>query len=417
MSASQPLALVLAGGQGSRMDVLTRERAKPALPLAGSFQLIDVSMSNLRHSGIEDVWLAVQYQARSLDDSVANGRPWDLDRTHGGFRLLPPQEGESPVEDGFATGNADQLFRLRNEIAAHPAREVIVLSADHIYTCDLSEVLDTHRRKEAGCTIVTYDLGAQLGIDQAANHATVQSNRLGRVTDFAYKPEEPATGVVATEIFVYDAQLLVDTLGDLHRELDGTLEDEDDSGLGDFGEHLIPRLVDQGLAYEHRIEGYWRDLGRPSMYLAAHRDLARDDQGVLNRSDWPLLTRQIPAAPARLTAGARVDDAMISGGCEVDGDVRRSVLGPRVRVAAGASVRDSVIFADCEIGADAVVEATIMDSGVRVGDRARIGAESRDPDSLADDEIVLIGADAVVPEDAVVESGARWEPGTTRDGD
>lgn len=398
------------------MDVLTRERAKPALPLAGSFQLIDVAMSNLHHSGIDDVWLAVQYQARSLDDSVGNGRPWDLDRTRGGFRLLPPQEGDSAVEDGFATGNADQLFRLRSEITAHGAEEVIVLSADHVYLTDYADALATHRRKGAGCTIVTYDLGADLGIEEASNHATVESNRLGRVTDFAYKPERPSTGVVATEVFVYDTQVLVDTLGDLHRELDGRQEDEDDSGLGDFGEHLVPRLVEQGRAYEHRIGGYWRDLGRPSTYLTSHRDLARDDHGVLNRTDWPLLTRQIPAAPARLSGGARVDESLISGGCQVNGEVRGSVLGPRVRVAAGASVRDSVIFADCEIGPDAVVEATIMDTGVRVGEHARIGGEPSRPDSPDDDEITLVGADTTVPAGAEVEAGARLEPGTSRVG-
>jgi glucose-1-phosphate adenylyltransferase len=152
------LAIVQAGGEGSRMDVLTRERAKPGLPFGGVFQLVDFPMSNLRHSRIEDVWLSVQYQADSLDEQVANGRPWDLDRESGGFRLLTPQQGGSPDSDGFSSGNADELFRIRDQIAAAGPDIIIVLSSDHVYRFDFNDAIETHRKKGAECTVVTSEV-------------------------------------------------------------------------------------------------------------------------------------------------------------------------------------------------------------------------------------------------------------------
>src|SRR3954471_4885264 len=228
------LAIVQAGGEGSRMDVLTRERAKPGLPFGGVYQLVDFPMSNLRHSRIPDVWLSVQYQADSLDEQVANGRPWDLDRDTGGFRLLTPQQGGSPDADGFAAGNADELFRIRDQIMHTGAELTMVLSADHVYRFDFNDAIETHRRKRAECTVVT----SEVAKSEASHHATVSSNRLGRVTRFAYKPARPTTGVVATEIFLYDTAVLVDVLDELHRELTATAA-PDENGLGDFGEHLL----------------------------------------------------------------------------------------------------------------------------------------------------------------------------------
>lgn len=407
-SMSQPLALVLAGGKGSRMDVLTRERAKPALPLAGGLQLIDVPMSNLRHSGVEDVWLVVQYQARMLEDFASNGRPWDLDRTTGGFRVVPPQQGESEGRDGFADGNADQLLRLRDEIAEAGAEEVLVLSADHLYLLDLREVLATHRRKQAECTIVTCDLGPDRGPREAPHLTTVESNRLGRVTATASKPDRSSTFVIATEVFVYRTTALLE-------ELDRLLRSLHTEEVEDAAEDMLPRFVERGRCFEHRMEGYWRDLGRPSTYLEAHRDLAADDVGVLGRSDWPILTRIGHSTPPRLHATARLDRALVGAACDIRGEVTRSVLGPRVRVAEGARVSDSVLLGDTVVEAGAVIEWAVLDHGVSVGAESRVGAWPGDADAVEDDEVALVGADSVIAPRAVLERGARLEPGTRAD--
>ncbi|MGI8700348.1 MAG: glucose-1-phosphate adenylyltransferase family protein [Nocardioidaceae bacterium] len=401
------LAIVQAGGEGSRMDVLTRERAKPALPFAGIYQLVDFPMSNLLHSGIEDVWLSVQYQANSLDEQISNGRPWDLDRDSGGFRLLMPQQGGSPDSDGFASGNADGLFRIRDEIAASRAEITLVLSSDHVYRFDYTAAIRTHRSKKAECTVVT----SEVPIEEAGHHATVVANRQGRVTDFAYKPDEPRTSVVATEIFVYDTKTLVRLLDELHRELCAP-SDADGNGLGDFGEHLLPRLMQRGKVYAHAMTGYWRDLGRPETYLAAHQDLVRGQTNLFDDRDWPIVARLPQRSPARIHAEARIAGGLVSPGCEVSGVVRESVLGPGVVVEAGARISNSVLFADVVVCRDASIAGAVVDRGTVVGDGARIGGR---PTSrlLSSEQIALVGRDSRVAAGSVVPRGSRLEPGTT----
>jgi glucose-1-phosphate adenylyltransferase len=407
MSRHPILAIVQAGGEGGRMDVLTRERAKPGLPFGGVYQLVDFPMSSLRHSRIEDVWLSVQYQADSLDEQVANGRPWDLDRDSGGFRLLTPQQGSSPDAEGFASGNADELFRIRDQIESTGPDVTIVLSSDHVYRFDFNEAIDTHRRKRAECTVVTTEVSR----DEAVHHATVTSNRLGRVTDFAYKPAHPTTGVVATEIFLYDTTTLLDVLDQLHRELTATAA-PDSNGLGDFGEHLLPRFVDRGRTYAHPMVGYWQDLGRPETYLAAHQDLLHGRTDLFDDPSWPIMARLPQRSPAILCAGSRVDDALVSPGCRVLGTVRRSVLGPGVTVAKGASVTDSIVFADATVEEGATVAWSILDRGVVVATGAKVGGRPRSTPAESED-LTLVGRDSRVGAKVVVARGARLEPGTT----
>jgi glucose-1-phosphate adenylyltransferase len=415
MARERVLAIVQAGGSGSRMDVLTRERAKPSLPFAGIYQLVDFPMSNLRHSRIEDVWLSVQYQANSLDEDVASGRPWDLDRDTGGFRLLMPQQGGSPDAEGFAAGNAHELFQIRDQIRAFDPSLILVASSDHVYRFDFRDAIQTHLQKKAECTVVTTEVAR----DEAAHHATVQANRLARVTSFAYKPSRPATGTVAAEIFVYDPTALLDALDELHRELTSTAT-PDSAGLGDFGDHLIPHLVDRGRTFVHPMPGYWRDLGRPETYVAAHRDLLRGDPGLFDDRRWPIMTRLPQRAPARVCAGARIEDSLVSPSCVLEGTVRRSVLGPGVVVGRGATVTDSVIFADVHIGERAAVSWSVLDREVAVEAGARVGgstgsrrAGSAGEHQLDGDRLTLVGRSCRIGSDSRVPGGARLEPGTT----
>jgi glucose-1-phosphate adenylyltransferase len=404
------LAIIQAGGTGSRMDVLTRERAKPALPFAGAYQLLDFPLSNLAHSAITDVWLSVQYQAGTLEEQVANGRPWDLDRTRGGLRLLVPQEGSGTMdEEGFAHGNADLLFRIRAEIASFAPDALLVLSADHVYRFDYNDAIQTHLDAEAACTVVT----TEVPIDEAGDHAVVTVDD-GKVTDFAYKPDDPKSGLVATEIFVYDPERLVETLDDLHRELAAERSDDTsgDTGLGDFGEHLLPRLVASDRVVAHALPGYWRDLGEPHKYLQAHQDVLTDDLGIFDEPGWPILTQQPQRVPPRLIDGARVTDSLVSPGCRVSGQVERSVLGPGVVVEAGAVVRNSVVFADCVVSSGATVDWAIIDRDCRIGRGAVVGdlhAAALD-DS---DAVVLVGRASTVGDGVSLAAGARLEPGST----
>ena len=404
MAGRGVLAIIQAGGAGNRMDVLTRERAKPALPVAGVYQLIDFSLSSLCHSGVTEVWLSVQYHGTSLEEQVANGRPWDLDRTRGGLRLMMPEEGTgSADEDGFARGNADELFRVRDQIRQADPEVLVVMSADHVYRLDFAELVRVHRERGDECTVVTTEVDPA----DASDHAvlTVEGDRL---VDVSYKPEHSDHGLVSAEIFVYRPDVLVEVLEELHREL-GPEAEPGDTGLGDFGDHLLPRLVERGRTGAYRLEGYWRDLGQPHYYLRAHRELLRDDLGVLNDPTWPILTRHTQRGPARLLEGAETLDSLVSSGCVVGGRVERSVLGPGVRVERGARVVDSVLFADVVVEADAEVVAAIVDKHCRIRRGARVGSAEADLDDS--DDIVLLGRESVVAEGAVVAPGARLEPG------
>ena len=406
MTRPRVLAIIQAGGAGSRMDVLTRERAKPALPFAGIYQLVDFPLSNLTHSGISEVWLSVQYQGSTLEQEVANGRPWDLDRNRGGLRLLMPQEGTgSTDEEGFARGNADELYRLRDQIRAAAPDVLLVMSADHVYRFDFGDALATHHEAGAACTVVT----SEVPLEEAGDHATVEVGDDGAVTGFAYKPDEPTTGTVATEVMVYDPEVLVTVLEELHHEL-GPDTPQGDSGLGDFGDHLIPRLVDRHRVVAHALPGYWRDVGTPEKYLAAHRDLLGDDVDVFDDPAWPMLTRQPQRPPARVLDGAVVVDSLVSPGGRIAGTVERSVLGPGVVVEAGAVVRDSVVWPDTVVAAGATVDWSIVDERCHIGDGAVVGEKADDLDA---DGICLLGRDTRVAPGAQVAAGARLEPGTT----
>ena len=280
-----------------------------------------------------------------------------------------------------------------------------MLSADHVYRFDYGDALRTHRDSDAECTIVVTDVD----LEEAGEHATVEHAEDGRVTGFAYKPEDPSTGTVATEIFVYDADTLVEVLEDLHRE-HSTGPDASGSGLGDFGETLVPRFVERGRAVVHALPGYWRDVGQPHHYLAAHLDVLTEDQGLFGDADWPILTRQPPREPARVHAGAVVEDSLLSPGSHVHGEVRRSVVGPGARVASGAVVTDSILFADTVVEESARVHWTIVDERCVVRARAVVGdpaAEGR----RGPDQVTILGRDSVVTQD--LERGARLEPGTT----
>ncbi|WP_153394088.1 glucose-1-phosphate adenylyltransferase family protein, partial [Ornithinicoccus halotolerans] len=405
-TAGEVLAVLQAGGQGGRMDVLTRERAKPAMPFAGTFRLIDFPMSCVAHSSIRDVWVSVQYQAASLDPYLSGGRPWDLDRTRGGFRRVVPEEGSGPADtEGFSRGNADNLHRLREQIAAHGARTVVVLSCDHVINVDLDELLRRHHGHGAECTILT----AEVGVREAQHNMVVRAAADGTVRAVEDKPARlPETGTVATEVFVYDSAVLLEQLERLRRELAETNGDPYDTGLGDFGEHLVPALVERGRTLAVLVEGYWRDAGRPQTYLMAHRDLVAGRVDVFDHRDRPVLSHPVDGPPGMVAAGADVEDSMVGPGAVVRGTVRHSVLGPGVVVEPGAVVEDAVLFGEVVVERDARVATAVLDTRVRVGRRAVVGQRHR-RGTVPDDAIVLVGADGNIAAGATLEPGSRME--------
>jgi glucose-1-phosphate adenylyltransferase len=402
------LALVQAGGSGGRMDVLTRERAKPALPYAGVHRLIDFTLTSLVHADLRDVWVSVEYQVASIDEYLSGGRPWDLDSSRGGFRRIVPQTGSGPAtEDKFAHGNGDLLLRMARDLEAFGAPTLVVSSADHVFAADLEPILADHVASGRAATLLT----AEVSRKEASQNVTVTVRDDGLVTAVEEKPKRPSTGTVATELFVYQLEPLLETLRALRAELSGDAEG-DDSGIGDFADHLIPRLVEQGEVRAVPLPGYWRDLGRPEAYLQGHRELLAGRVDVFDHPDRPILSKWQDRTAARLRAGAAVEDSLISPGCDVSGTVVNSVLGPGVVVERGAHVEDSVLFADVHVRRGATVCTTIVDDRSEVERNAEVGGRSGRR-RVRDEEIVMVGRDSVVERGSVVPAGARLEPGTT----
>ena len=365
MPSPKVLALILAGGEGGRLDVLTQERAKPAMPFAGVYRLIDFALSNCTHSGISDVWVLQQYQPHALTEHLANGRPWDLDRTSGGLRVLQPYLGRS--ESGWYKGNADAIYRNKTEIERFDPDLLLVLSADHVYRLDYGDVVATHLEREAAATLVT----TRVPIDDASRFGTVEVDDAGRVTEFAYKPEHPAGDLVTTEVFVYDARVLLQTLEDLAPE---DIDEENDSSLSDFGDELLPRLVRDGQTHEHRLEGYWRDVGTVESYWDAHMQLLEHEPPIrLDDPEWPILTRATHRPPAWIASSARVEGSLVSPGCIVRGRVERSVLAPGTVVEEGAEVVATVVLDDVLVERGARVERAVVDAGATIRADAAIG--------------------------------------------
>lgn len=364
MARSRTLVMVLAGGAGSRLGPLTDGRAKPAVPFGGTVRLVDFPLSNCLHSGLSDVWVVQQHHPESLSDHLANGRPWDLDRTYGGLLLLHPRLGE---KGGFHQGTADALWRNAELVREFRPDALVVVSADAVYRLDYAELAAGHRDRGADLTVVT----TRVEPADAGRYGVVETSG-GKVTGYAYKPDEPASDLVANEVFVFRPEAALDALDAAAAELG---EDAvEDGALADLGDTLLPRLVDAGGAVEHRLAGYWRDVGTIDAYHSAHQDLLGEEPRLdLDARDWPIRTHDAQRPPARLRPGCEVADSLVGPACVLHGTVERSVLGPGVVVEAGATVRDSVLLTDTVVRSGAAVERAVLDERTLVGAGARVG--------------------------------------------
>jgi glucose-1-phosphate adenylyltransferase len=387
MPRPRTLALILAGGQGGRLDLLTRTRAKPAVPFAGTHRLIDFPLSNCANSGISDVWITQQFNPVSISDHVANGRPWDLDRTVGGLLSLQPRQGHDD-RTGFHQGTADSLWRNAPLIREYNPEALVVLSADAVYRLDYADVVAEHLDGDAAVTMVTTEVDPA----DAGRYGVVQVDG-DRVTDYTYKPESPVGNLVTNEVFVFRPQPLLDSLEELAAKAG-------DDGLEDLGHEVLPRLVADGGARQWRLPGYWRDVGTVESYWRAHQDLVSADPPFhLDDPSWPIRTRPTESAPARVSSGAVVSQSLLAPGSRVAGTVERSVVGRGAVIESGAVVRDSVVLPGATVSAGAVVEAAILDEEVHIGSGARVGSPGED--------ITLVGLRTRLPDGSTVAAGSH----------
>jgi glucose-1-phosphate adenylyltransferase len=389
MARRRPLVVVLAGGAGGRLELLTRERAKPAVPFAGTHRLIDFPMSNCHNAGLSDVWISQQFNPVSLSDHLSNGRPWDLDRTTGGLLTLQPRLGNDD-RGGFVQGTADGLWKHEPLLRDFDADAIVVLSADAVYALDYDAVIDEHYESGADVTMVTTEVDP----GDAGRYGVVQVEG-GRIKDYVYKPDEPSGNLVSNEVFVFKPSALLDTLEEI-------AADAGEDGLKDLGHELLPRLVDGGGAFERRFTDYWRDVGTVTAYWTSHQELLADEPPInLDDPVWPILTQaSSQRAPAHVQSDGTVKASLLAPGARVAGSVEHSVIGRGAIVEAGALVCDSVVLPGAIVRAGATVRHSILDDRVEIGEHATIGEENGD--------IALVGLGAVVEKGASVPAGGRF---------
>jgi glucose-1-phosphate adenylyltransferase len=383
------LAVVLAGGAGERLSILSAIRSKPAVPFGGKYRLIDFSLSNCVNSGIDEVLVLTQYNPRSLNEHIGTGRPWGFDRPRGwGIRLLQPYM--SAQGSGWYLGTADAVRYNLHEIDQVGADTVLILGGDHVYKMDYRPMIAAHRRTGADLTIAVLDVDRA----EATRMGICTLDTDGRVVDWEEKPAEPQSTLASMGVYVFSRAALHTWLAD---------------DAADFGHEVIPAMLAGGAkVYGHRFTGYWRDVGTVEAYWKANLDLVGlvPPLDLFDRS-WLIHTRSEERSPAKLGPDALARHSLVSHGCIVNGTVTNSVLSPGVKVYEGATVRDSIILLDTEIGAGAVVDTAIIDKFVVVGPGAVVGSGDDRATPNADEPERLSTGITVVGERARIPAGAR----------
>jgi glucose-1-phosphate adenylyltransferase len=385
--------MILAGGQGSRLGVLTRFRAKPAVPYGGKYRIIDFPLSNCTNSGIDVVGVLTQYEPFVLNSYIGNGAPWDLSTNSGGAYALSPSTHVGDKGRWYA-GTADAIYQNIRFIERFSPEYVVVLSGDHIYKMDYSDMIQCHRANEADATIAVMPVP----IEEASRFGILATDEHDRVTDFVEKPANPPSNLASMGIYVFSWEKV-------RRYLEEDAANPDSSN--DFGKDVIPAMLGNGeRLFAYRFEGYWRDVGTIDSLWEANMDLLEDASGLdLADDTWKIYSRNPNLPAARIGAGAALEECMISEGCDVEGAVKHSVLFQGVTVGDGATVVDSVVMRGAVIGAGAVVERAVIAENARIGDGAHVGE--------AGGEIAVLGSGSWIAPEAKVGAGESVEPDAT----
>lgn len=384
-------AMIMAGGEGTRLSVLSEKRAKPSVPFAGKFRIIDFTLSNCVHSGIFDVAVLTQYRPHSLNRHIGIGKPWDLDRIRGGVRLLQPYQGRS--DESWYKGTADAVYQNLHFVREQRADLVVVLSGDHIYKMDYSEMIKFHVSQRAALTAAVM----HVPLDETDRFGIMTTDENNRITEFTEKPKERDKGTLASMgVYVFSASVLEERLS----------EGSETSPRVDFGKHVIPAMINDyhDRVYAFPFDGYWVDVGTVQAYWETSMELL-DPNCPLDLYDinWLIQTRSEEQPPVKVGPQARINRSLVCNGCVVRGTVEHSILSPGVYVSPGAIIRDSVVMNDTWIGPGAVLDKVIVDKQVVVGAGVHLGwgndahvPNQNEPDKLMTG-ITVVGKSAHIP--------------------
>ncbi|MDY5576057.1 MAG: glucose-1-phosphate adenylyltransferase [Lachnospiraceae bacterium] len=367
MIKKEMIAMLLAGGQGSRLGVLTSKVAKPAVSFGGKYRIIDFPLSNCINSGVDTVGVLTQYQPLRLNSHIGIGIPWDLDRNIGGVSVLPPYEKNGNSE--WYTGTANAIYQNLDYMEQYNPDYVLILSGDHIYKMDYELMLDYHKSNNASVTIAAMPVP----IEEANRFGIVVTDEENRITDFQEKPDEPKSNLASMGIYIFNWQVLKDALIKLKNQSNC-----------DFGKHIIPYCFEQGnriFAYEYN--GYWKDVGTLGSYWEANMELI-DIIPVFNLYEefWRIYTKSDTLPPQYIAESAKIERSIISEGCDISGEVYNSVIGAGVVIEEGAVVRDSIIMKDTVISKNTKIYKSIIAEQVVVDENVEMGVGEEAPSKL-----------------------------------
>ncbi|MBP5273129.1 MAG: glucose-1-phosphate adenylyltransferase [Clostridia bacterium] len=399
------IAMLLAGGQGSRLGILTHKIAKPAVPFGGKYRIIDFPLSNCVNSGIFTVGVLTQYQPLELNDYVGNGEPWDLDRTDGGVHILSPYQQIEGTD--WYKGTANAIYQNIHFIDKYDPEYVVVLSGDHIYKMDYADMLAFHKQQEAACTIAMREVEWK----EASRFGLMLVNEDGTISEFEEKPANPRSNKASMGIYIFTWEKLRAYL---------IADEENPNSSNDFGHDVIPAMHEAGekmVAYQ--FDGYWRDVGTIESLWEANMDILSPASGInLNDPQWKIYARSPSAAPQYIADGAEVANSMVTEGCSVEGKADFSVLFPNASVEEGAKVKYSIIMPGAVVRKGASVQYSIVAEGAVIEEDAKVGAgpDETDPDSwgvAVIGENITIGKGATIPANVMVnenvEEGTNYE--------
>jgi len=396
----QCIAMVLAGGQGSRLYALTQGIAKPAVPFGGKYRIIDFPLSNCVNSGIDTVGVLTQYQPLELNEYIGNGRPWDLDRARGGVFVLPPYQKSSGSD--WYTGTANAIYQNMRFINRYDPDYVLILSGDHIYKMNYAKMLDFHKKKGADCTIAVLEVSRE----EASRFGIMNTLEDGRVFEFEEKPAEPKSLLASMGIYIFSTEVMRKYLEE---------DNASPASSNDFGKDIIPKMLSMDASlYAYSFSGYWKDVGTIGSLWEANMDLLDPSLPLdLRTSDWRIYARNDGRPPQYIGPDAHVQNSIITEGAEVYGTVDFSVLFPDTVVGKDATVRDSIIMPGAVVEDGAVVEYAIIAENSVIGAGAKVGDRPEDtPDKdnwgiTVVGNNVNIGAGATVPAKMIVDQDVQ----------
>ncbi len=395
--AKEIVAMLLAGGQGSRLYGLTKKLAKPAVPFGGKYRIIDFPLSNCVNSGIDTVGVLTQYQPLVLNEYIGNGQPWDLDRLYGGVHVLPPYQQASGSD--WYKGTANAIYQNLSFIERYDPKYVIILSGDQICKQDYSDFLRFHKEKEAEFSVAVMEVPW----DEASRFGLMVADEDGRISEFQEKPKEPKSNLASMGIYIFNWDIMKKYL---------TEDEADPESENDFGNNIIPNLLkDKRRMFAYRFSGYWKDVGTISSLWEANMEVLDPENSGINLfdDDWKIYSRNSGMPGHHISSDAVVEDCMITDGCKISGTVKHSILFPGVIVEKGASVENSVVMGGSVIKAGATITHSIIAENVEIGSGAKVGEVPSDGVKAVAtvSSGIKVGPGAVVGPNAMVEADVK----------